>query len=163
MATKSSLPLADRISTSIKQLAESAGRLNSASDELAKAIAPIDAALKRLNLGVVAWSPFEGDTDHDSGDFWTHDIGYAKVSGKWGLAIQAISGNMNFIESQDEWLFNDAPRSMRIKAVDSIPDLLEALVKKADKVAADIQKKTAHVRDLADTIIAVPTTAQGRK
>jgi uncharacterized protein YoxC len=164
MATKPTAPLADRIATSMKQLSESATRLNSASDELAKAIAPIDAALKKLNLGVTAWHAYASGSEAD-GSYWSHNIGYAKVSGKWGLAISYASGYTAYgpPDDDEEWLFNDAPRWMRTRAIDGIPDLLEKLVKQADKVAADLQEKSARARELAETISSVATTPQGRK
>ena len=42
----------DRISSAFRELADAATRLNTASDALAEAVSPIDAALKKLNLGL---------------------------------------------------------------------------------------------------------------
>jgi methyl-accepting chemotaxis protein len=163
MPSKPPLALADRISTSIKQLSESAVKLNDASDELTNAIAPIDAALKKLNLGVTAWHRLTHGVQ-DDGSYWSYNIGYAKVSGKWGLAISSVSGHVQLeVDDEDVWPFNDAPRWIRIQAIDSIPDLLETLVKQADKLAAELQQKSAQARELAETISAVPTMQQGRK
>lgn len=162
MATKPSIPLADRISSSIEHLAESATRLNSASDELARAIAPIDATLKKLNLGVTAWYKYADGQEND-GSFWSHNVGYAKVSGKWGLAISSVSGHQSYVDDEDEWLFNEAPRWMRVKAIDHIPDLLDALVKQADKVAGDLEKKRTHATELAETISGAAAALQARK
>jgi hypothetical protein len=163
MSAKNILPPSDRISASFKQLAESAVLLNAASDELAKAIAPIDAALKKLNLGVSAWHKYAGSLS-DFGDFWSHQIGYAKIGGKWGLAICATTGIIGDEELEgDEWLFNDAPRWMRIQAIEHIPELLEDLVKQANKVASDLQNKTEQARELAATITNLSIAVQVRK
>ena len=164
MATKPTAPPAERISQSFTQLADSAARLNAASDELARAVAPVDAALKKLNLGVVAWHTYAGTQDQD-GEFWNHRVGYAKVDGKWGLAISTVSGNVfhSGVYEDEEWLFNDAPRWMRIEAIDHIAELLEDLVKQADKVAADLQKKTENARKLAEAIAVPPLNSQGRR
>ncbi|HVF59439.1 MAG TPA: hypothetical protein VNJ70_06465 [Thermoanaerobaculia bacterium] len=154
MATKSQVPPSDRISASFKELAASAARLNSVSDELASAIRPIDAALKKLNLGVAAWHSYAGSED-SGGEFSNRRIGYARVGRKWGLALSTVSGNHNYgVEDEEEWLFNDAPRWMRIEAVDHLPDLLEILVKKASKTAENLQKKAERARELADSISA---------
>ena len=162
---KSTPPPAERISEAFKELAESAARLNAVSDELAKAIAPVDAALKKLNLGVVAWHDYAGTQDVDSGEYWAHRLGYAKVDGKWGLAISDVSGNVYHPDDYDEsmWLFNDAPRWMRIRAIDHVPQLLEELVKQANKTAADLQAKTKTARDLAETLTSVPVNSQARR
>jgi hypothetical protein len=154
MATKLEVPLPDRISASFQELADSAARVNSASDELASAIRPIDAALKRLNLGVAAWYSYDSFED---GDYYrSRSIGYARVGRTWGLALSTASGYLSSgDEDKEEWLFNDAPRWMRVEAVDHIPDLLEVLVKQANKVTANLQKKTEKARELADTISAL--------
>lgn len=162
MATRSGGSLSDRIADSYKQLAEAAVSLNSASDELAKTIGPVDAALKKLNLGVAAWHSYVHNQDQTTGDYWSRRIGYARVGRKWGLALSTVSGNVNYEDDDyEEWLFNDSPRWLRIEAVDHIPDLLELLVKEAGKVTTDLQKKTAHARELAQTISVVSGQVRG--
>jgi len=145
-----------------KELADSAARLNSGSDELAKAIRPIEATLKKLNLGVSAWYIYSGSEEPDSdGNYSYRRIGYAKVGGKWGLALSSGLGNVYAdVDSYDVWLFNDAPRSMRLESIDCIPDLLEQLVKESNKVAEDLQKKAGLARELAETISALSATAE---
>lgn len=157
MATKPEVPLPDRISASFQELADSSARLNSASDELANAIRPIDAALKKLNLGVTAWHSYRSFGDPNEGDYyWSRRIGYARVGRTWGIALSTVSGYYSSDdEDSEEWLFNDAPRWMRVEAVDHIPDLLELLVKEANKVTANLQKKTEKTRELAGTISAL--------
>ena len=163
---KRAVPPSERISASLfKELADSAARLNSSSDELANAIRPIDAALKKLNLGVSAWYPYRGSEEPDAeGNYYCRRIGYAKVDGKWGLALSTLSGHIHNEENDyDQWLFNDAPRLMRLEALDSIPDLLEKLVKEANKVAEDLQKKTQHARELAEKISELSAATEIRR
>lgn len=163
MAIKRAVPPSERISASLfKELADSATRLNSGSDELAKAIRPIDASLKKLNLGVSAWYTYSGSEEPDSdGSYSYRRIGYAKVGGKWGLALSSVSGNVYAdVENYDAWLFNDAPRSMRLEAIDCIPNLLEQLVKESNKVAEDLQKKAVLARELAEKISELSATAE---
>ncbi len=146
-----------------KDLADSAARLNSCSDELGKTIRPIDVALKKLNLGVVAWYTYVGSEKSDSDGYYSYRrIGYAKMGGKWGLALSTGSGyDFADVDNYEEWLFNDAPRSMRLEALDHIPDLLEHLVKEANNVAEDLQRKTETARKLAETISALAATTEG--
>lgn len=155
MAVKPTPP-AERISQSFKNLAASAAELNAASDELARAIGPIDAALKKLNVGVPVWHQYVGSHDQ-SGDYWGRCIGYAKVSGRWGLALSIVSGNAQYGPDDDgeEWLFNDAPRSMRLEALDHVPALLETLVTQVGKAATELKAKSAQARELAAMISAV--------
>lgn len=153
----------DRISASFKELAKSATLLNTASDELAKAIGPIDAALKKLNLGVTAWHPYAKGED-ENGNYWQRRIGYARVGRKWGLALSTVSGN-EFAEFEDdeEWLFSDAPRWMRLEALDHIPDLLEILVKRANEVAGQLQKKSELASELAAMISVLSASTEARR
>jgi hypothetical protein len=156
MATKPSHPNPERIAQSFKDLAASAAQLNAASDELAKAIAPIDSALKKLNVGVTFWHQYVGSNDQN-GNYWGRRIGYAKVSGRWGLALSVVSGNVAYgpDEDEEEWLFNDAPRSMRLEALDHIPAFLENLVKHVTTAAAELRTKTEQARELGAMISAV--------
>lgn len=152
------------VSRSFQRLAESAARVNAASDDLSKAVAPIDAALKRLGLGITVWHKYAGGVDPE-GEFWEHRIGYTRIGRNWGLAISDVSGNINYSASYDdeEWLFNDAPRAMRVKAVDHIPALLEKLVEQADKVASDLDQKAEKARHIATTIADVNLNSAGGK
>lgn len=164
MAIKAPPPSADQITDSFKELADSAARLNAVSDEFAKAVAPIETALKRLNLGVSAWHVYYAPKPDEDGDYWERRIGYAKVGGKWGLALANVSGNVSYPDNHvEEWPFNDAPRWMRVEAIDHVPALLQELVKEANSTASELSKKTAVARELAVTITALSKGLDGRR
>lgn len=153
-----------RISNSYKQLTQSATELNAVSDELGKFVTALDAALRRLNLGIATWIRLESRED-GSGNYIKRDLGYAKVGAKWGIALRTISGNHNDLEHSDaeEWLFNDAPRALRVESVEKLPDLFENLVKEADAAARQIRSKTQRAQALATALteqagVAAPET-----
>jgi hypothetical protein len=136
--------------------------LNAASDELASAIAPIDAALKKLNIGVTVWHRYVGGDD-PNGEYWARRIGYTKLGGKWGVGLAAASGYVNDPDEDcEEWFFNDAPRWMRIEAVDHLPALLEAIVREVSKTAANLAKKTEQAKELAAAISTLADTQDRR-
>lgn len=153
------------LSKSFQRLAESAARLNDASDELSKAIGPIEAVLKKLNLGISKWHTFAGGHPDQDGDVWSAEIGYAKVSGKWCVALAERSGNIQSPEydSSNEWAFNDAPRQLRIRAVKEIPKLLEALIEEADKVTSALEAETTRAQELGETLTSLAATTRTRK
>jgi prefoldin subunit 5 len=155
------------LSKSFQRLTESAARLNTASDELSKAITPIEAVLKKLNLGVSKWYTFAGSGNHldVDGYYWSSEIGYAKVNGKWCIALAERSGYVQNPEqeSETEWAFNDAPRHLRIRAVQEIPKLLDALVDEADKVTSVLQDETARAREVAETLTQLATAYTARR
>src|SRR2546425_10149850 len=115
----------DKAAEAFRKLEASATKLNTVSDELGESITALDAALKRLNLGVPAWTKFAGDFDGNTGSYWARDLGYAKVGGKWGIALRTRDGDAGDPDSEDveRWLFNDAPRALRLQAIDHVPAL----------------------------------------
>ena len=86
-------PVSERVSAAFERLVASAAELNVVSDEIAKTISVIEAAVQQLNLGVSAWIPFKSilhNSDDYRDDHEYHEIyriGYAKISQRWGLAI----------------------------------------------------------------------------
>ena len=117
------------VQESYKQLAQAAVSLNSASDELGRAISMLDAALKKLTLGASAWVTLSENDGSKLGHdwWWARQFGYTKVRDKRGVALRSISGDHSYPDSDSEeaWIYNDAPRWMRTEAVAMIPELLE--------------------------------------
>jgi hypothetical protein len=153
------------ISKTFQRLAESATRLNKASDELSKAIVPVEAALKKLNLGISKWYAFVDGRPDENGDYSTCEIGYAKVGGKWCLALAERSRNAHDPrgDSETEWAFNDAPRQLRIRALREVPNLVEALVGEADKVTGALEDETKRAHELGDTLTALANAHAARR
>jgi hypothetical protein len=96
---------------------------------------------------VEAWSDEEGL----SSGVWR--LAYGKMAGKWGFFIEYLTEDLRAgHEDYESWLFKDAPREQRIKAVEKIPLLLEALVKKSTDVASDIEGKLSYAKSLASAL-----------
>ena len=156
-------PLLERVANYYSQLSTVAADLNAVSDELGKSIAEIDAALKKLNLGITTWVTIRGDGGNPYDDsFRSRDIGYAKVSNKWGISLRTIDGQLSDPDRSEteEWLFNDAPRSLRLEAIDKIPELLEKLSKDAVRTTKDIRARLDEAQAVAE---AVKSAANGTK
>ena len=153
------------LSLSFQRLEESAKRLNKASDELSKAIGPIETVFKKLNLGIAKWHIFYGPFSDQDGDYHQTEIGYAKIGGKWCIALAEESGNVNDPEygSRTSWAFNDAPRQLRIRSVKEIPKLLEALVDEADKVTSELEVETKRAQEVAETLTTLAATSGVRR
>ena len=154
-----------RISASYKELTAAASELNAVSDELGKFVTALDGALRRLNLGIATWLRLESRED-GLGNYTKRDLGYAKVGSKWGIALRTMAGNHNTPEESnvEEWLFNDAPRALRIESVEKLPDLFESLVKETAAATRQIRTKTQHVQVLASALgDQAPSQPPGRK
>ena len=151
------IPLVERVSACYSILSSAANDLNAVSDELGKSVADIDSVLKKLNLGVSVWVGVRsggGNLDRGDDSFWSEDIGYAKISGKWGISLRTVKGNYTDPDEEtvESWLFNDAPRSLRLASINFIPELLETLSKEAVETTKKIQGKLADAQAVSAAV-----------
>ncbi len=147
--------LVQRVTDSFTRLSFAAKDLNKASDELGKAITSIDSVLQMLNLGVPTWVRIHGGEDPYNGDeYWSRDLGYAKVGSRWGIALCTRKGYHSDPETEqsESWLFNDAPRWLRVEGVNKIPDLLEELIKNTTETTQEIKSKIDEAHTLAGAL-----------
>jgi hypothetical protein len=147
--------LSERVISSFEKLSSAAKNLNSVSDELGRAITAIDYILQRLNLGVPTWVQIHGGTDERTGEeYWSRDVGYSKIGNRWGIALCTREGDYTSHdeERREEWLFNDAPRWLRVEGVEKIPDLLEELIKNTEKTTEKIKGKIGRAKQLAGAL-----------
>jgi hypothetical protein len=148
-------PLPQRVASSFSQLKAAAQELNSISDELGKPITEIDAALKKLNIGVAVWVPIrKEDGAPQESWYWREDIGYCKIGANWGISLRKISGDRDYPgdEQEEPWLFNDAPRILRIAAIEKIPELLERLSTEAVKTTEKIRARLSEAQSVAEAV-----------
>jgi hypothetical protein len=145
--------LAKNVESSYRKLSTVASELNFVSDELGKHVSELDAALKKLNLGIEVWVPIRGDGPDEHGEFWKEDLGYAKIGGKWGIALRSKSGNDFVDEVNIEcWLFSDAPRPLRLASIIKIAELLEKLSAEAKVMVDQIDGGLAQVKEVAEVV-----------
>jgi hypothetical protein len=142
--------LAERVQSSYRKLSAVASDLNLVSDDLGKSVGELDLALKKLNLGLTVWVAIRSNDDED-GSHWGEYLGYAKIGGKWGIALQTCSGHYSNPERDDveNWLFNDGPRSLRLSAIGKIPELLEKLSTEAETAAKEVRGKLQETQEVA--------------
>ena len=142
----------ERIAVAFTTLIASAKNINDASGELAKPIASLEKSLKRLNVGVACWTTISGGDD--GYNYWSQDVGYSRVRGSWRLAIRTVEGRADDPERESEevWPFGEAPRYLRIRAVDKLPELVEALVKATDATTGKLTKQVAPAQQLAAAV-----------
>lgn len=111
-----------------------------------------DFALKKLNLGVSVWVNISG-WEEDL-DYFMEQIGYAKVDGKWGIALRTVSGNHNWPDQDtvEQWLFSDAPRKLRVAVIEKLPEMLKSLSNKAAETTKKITSKLAEAKEVAAAV-----------
>jgi hypothetical protein len=152
--------LSARISASYSQLSQVASDLNAVSDALGSSIAEIDEALKKLNLGITVWVQLRGGNDSDTHpadrhfNYWSEDLGYAKLGGRWCVGLRKVDGETDRPDDElvEAWPFNDAPRTLRLSAIDKIPDLLDKLSKEALATTLMLKRKLGEVQTVAAAV-----------
>jgi hypothetical protein len=135
-------------------LSVAAETLNNASDELSKLVAELDSTLKSLNIGLNCWVDIAGPWHSPDGSrTYREQVGYTKRSGKWGIALRTMD-DCTYEEDAnvEEWAFSDAPRQLRLRAVDRIPELLDEMVKEAAKFTKEIADKTQEVQRVVSAV-----------
>jgi hypothetical protein len=145
------------VSALLKQLSSASQLLNEASNKLTEQIKEIENSLASHNLGVVAWVELRRVREHI--DDQTPDVdrieslGYSKKNSKWGLYI---SSEIEEFEHCEIWLLRDAPRELRILAVDAFPRLLEQMVKRAKELTTEVVNKTDRAKAFAHSLRTKP-------
>jgi hypothetical protein len=140
------------VSASYLELTKAAEVLNNVSDAFGEAVSQIDEALKKLNLGIAAWVIVHEDlATPDDQTYIIEEIGYSKVGGKWGIAIRLRTGldGAHYDESSETWLFNEASRTLRLKAIEKLPELVNTLSLEAAKMTKQLQSKLSDAQAVA--------------
>jgi hypothetical protein len=148
--------LSAKVQSSFSELSAVAAELNAVSDELGKSITELDEALRKLNLGITVWVDLVGsDGLPEDSWFYSEEIGYAKMNGRWGIALRTIDGDYNAPEEyhkEEAWLFNDGPRPLRLSAIKKIPEVLEKLSQEGRKLSERVKGELENAKQVAAVV-----------
>ncbi|MBA3578976.1 MAG: hypothetical protein H0W42_03225 [Gemmatimonadaceae bacterium] len=136
---------------SLRELARLSKDLNKASDALSEQITHVEAALNELKLGIDAWVTvvtYVTQSDNGLPLHETEYLGYGKHKGKWSLLYQTEVDEFPE-ESGYKVPLRDAPRVDRIRAVDKLPDLVQALEKRTKELSEQATAKATQVANFA--------------
>lgn len=144
-------PASERVADAFRRLAKSTQNLEVAVKEWKSYISALNAALRKLNIGVSAWQVISNGGDDEQHEWWTREIGYSKIKDDWCIALRRSWGDHQFPEADGEetWRFEDAPRWVMVEAAAKIPDLLETLVKRTDETTDKVRKRTKETAEVA--------------
>ncbi len=145
------------VSPLLKQLSSASQTLSEASNKLTEQIKEIENSLASFNLGVVAWVKLRSTLEEAEAKDGTKyrlnrvdSLGYTKKNEKRALCVS--SQLEEFEDDFEWWLLRDAPRALRILAVDGIPNLLEEMVNRAKELTAEVKSKTGQAKSLAHSL-----------
>ena len=142
--------MATQSGSALQRLSTLASTLNRTSDDLSKQLAEIETALSRLNLGVTARVRLS-TREVDSGINLIEEIGYAKVDGKWGLTWLTYYDH----DPEGSWsekLLREAPRDVRLLAVEVLPQLLDELALQGENLASKTGERVADAKKIAASL-----------
>jgi hypothetical protein len=144
--------VSERTAQALKQLQPVAAAVETAAAELSKPVSAVEAALKRMNIAYEAWVTYKQGSYEEN--WWKWDIGYTRLSGRWGIAIKVSSGeegNPEYDQSE-RWFFNESPLYLRHPAIDKLPDLLESLAKTGESVVSKLTRAAERAATIADVV-----------
>jgi len=142
----------------LSELERKAQRLNQASDSLNLILSQVEERLVHANVGVEVWlrkalasTDSEGST-HGETTWSSQFLGFAKLNGRWCLAIKPTRFASGFFEGdtnspyQNEYSdgapipLSKASRDLRIAAVEVLPDLINLLAEETDRCVRTIER-----------------------
>jgi hypothetical protein len=157
--------LSSNVQDSFRELAKTAKQLNFASDALGKYVGEIEKALRALNLGVAGWVTIESFSDENGLSTLNRELGFDKIGKQWSIGLQSYV--QPEWDSQwthhEEWVFDEAPRAMRIKAIEHLPELIQELNKNAAAIAKSTAEKLPTANNLASQISSLVEAGEGKK
>jgi hypothetical protein len=148
ISTENGGGVTDGLAVSFKQFHAAANYLNNVSDALGKAIGTIESRLRKLKLGVEAWTELPEATT-DSGYSFIFELGY-----KDGLRIRTFVKkpcDEEYVESENR-PFNDVPRHIRLRVVPKIPDLIQELRRELEAKAAEVKPIVDQANAFAEAL-----------
>jgi len=75
---------------------------------------------------------------------------YSRFRGFWGIVARQTTGHHPSDRSTEElWEFEDAPRFMKSRLVDGLPELVEGLVAVSEKPAEKLLRKVPVAESIA--------------
>ena len=141
---------------SLEKLAKN---LNDSSDEVNRALADAETKLVSLNIGLEVWYPHELDGSDATGGVRLYEVtehvsdvlGFARVEGKWCLAVKRIRVATGFYEGDSQCPYTNEyldrvpqpllnqSRNLRIKALTVLPDFLKHMASHVRETAGKVE------------------------
>ena len=132
------------------ELNKSVSELNAGTETVNSVLASVETQLTKMNLGFEVWVPDSlSSIQITEYRYQDTELGFAKNGTDWSLAVRVREGESDPRAGDFDWYplpipgstrLLDASRQVRIKALQHIPELLEALKSKADEAAGTIKE-----------------------
>lgn len=147
--------MTSKTDSSLRKLSRLSQSLNKISDDLSKALNAIEEAINSLNLGVSAWVRLNSEVCHDhngSGYNSVTTIGYDRTRGKWGLLYASYLEETGPDPDDPPEFLRDAPRKVRIEAIEKLPELLEKLFESASAMTREAEISISKAQEIVTAL-----------
>lgn len=148
------------ITQELYRLGNSARRLNDSSDQLNRSLAAIDGLLGRLMIGLdyVHPRPLAEHVTFDHAGKRVIElcyVGYFRVKGDYHLAIKTVKVLESKLQMATQTpgeikALLEAPRQLRYRAVDLLPEVVAGLAEQVDDMLANMDRR----RQIAEGLVA---------
>jgi hypothetical protein len=144
-----------KIHACLASFSEAAQSLRQISDDLNTLILTVEAALIDANVGLEVWvrQPLsEMSKEEGRGTPFWRQLGFAKVNGKWCLAVRELIGTPEEYDeeypcSREETPLLQASRYDRIASLRLLPALIKAVEGAAKMATQDIENAIAFLHE----------------
>ena len=148
------------ITEQLNKLGQSARHLNDSSDELNELVAAIDATLGGLRIEVDYLHPRPLREVASVGREGKRVIelaylGYQRVRGQYHLVIKTVKVLESKVDAGDGGSVTPllmAPRAIRHAAIDALPELVAAISRQIDELAAQVDRRRDSARSLLNEL-----------
>jgi hypothetical protein len=144
------------MTAALERLHASAKQNKPVSDVLSRSVAAVERELGRLNLRVASWTMLSERIGNDGVSFRREYVGYIEHDKRWRVVLSSDRGSDNQPDEDvvDVWPFDEAPQYLRAKAIDKLPDLIDALAATVDKTTERLTKRLDSAVELSAVITA---------
>lgn len=156
------------INSLFSSLETQANQLNSVAESANNALEAAQNRLVNLNIGIEHWHPIPLDRSDQTGSTEAHDtsieirflLGFAKVDGKWCLAVKKVRHESGFFEGDmgcpytNEYLETPAvpllsqSRNLRLTALNMLPEFLEQLSDHVNNLLQELSNTNSKLQSM---------------
>lgn len=146
----------ERMTAALEKLHASAKQNKPVKDVLSRSVAIVERELGRFDLRVASWTMLSERIGNDGDTFRRDYVGYIEHQKQWRIVLSSDRGSDSRPDENVEeiWPFDEAPQYLRAKAIDKLPDLIEALAATVDSTTERLRKRLDSAAQLSEALSA---------
>lgn len=140
--------MADTLRPRLDRLQELSKKLNAATDDAGRIVQGVEAYLNDvLHLGLRASVEIKSESNDDGYESST-ELVYGRYGQKCRIHIAQLDIHQGMPVNVEETLWANCPRDLKLAAYNSLPALLDALIKNVEATLEDVEVNTGTIETL---------------